>query len=244
MNVSYRTNAGDSKYESLQVRLDKRFSKGILFGVAYTWSSYLSDVGLVNGGGNSDIQNHACVACNWGPVPDDYTHVLTVNHVVQLPFGPNRMWVRNGIASKILGNWDINGVWSAHSGGRFTPLLGTNVSNSAGGGTQRPNRTGNGNLPSDQRSVNRWFDTSAFVAPPLYTFGNSGTGILFAPGYFSADLGVTRVFAITERYRVNLRGEAFNAFNRANFNAPNATIGVAQAGIITARSQRESCSLR
>ena len=85
VNVSYRTNAGDSKYESLQVRFDKRFSRGLLFALSYTYSSYLSDVGLVNGGGNSDIQNHDCVACNWGPTPDDFKHVLVFNHVVPTP---------------------------------------------------------------------------------------------------------------------------------------------------------------
>jgi hypothetical protein len=233
VNVSYRTNAGDSKYESLQVRLDKRFSKGLLFGVSYTWASYLSDVGLVNGGGNGDIQNHACVKCNWGPVPDDFTHVITVNHVYELPFGPNRSYLRKGLLGAILGNWDINGIWSAHSGGRFTAVLGTNVSNSTGGGTQRPNRIADGSLPSDQRSVTRWFDTTAFSAPAQYTFGNSGTGILFAPGYFNVDLGVVRVFRINDRFGLNVRGEAFNAFNRANFNAPNAIIGTPQAGVIS-----------
>lgn len=232
VNVSYRTNSGDSKYESLQVRLDKRFSKGLLFGVSYTWASYLSDVGLVNGGGNGDIQNHTCVACNWGPVPDDFTHVITVNHVYQLPLGPKRAYLKNGLLGALLGNWDINGIWSAHSGSRFTPVLGTNVSNSTGGGTQRPNRTADGNLAGEQRSVTRWFDTTAFTAPAQYAFGNSGTGILFAPGYFNVDLGVVRAFRITERFGLNLRGEAFNAFNRANFNAPNATIGIAQAGAI------------
>ena len=153
VNVSYRTNSGDSRYQSLQLRLDKRFSKGLLFGFSYTYASYLSDVGLVNGGGNGDIQNHACVACNWGPVPDDYTQVLTINHVYQLPFGPDRLYLKRGVLGAILGNWDVNGIWSAHSGGRFTPVLGTNVSNSSGGGTQRPNRMADGSLPSDQRSI-------------------------------------------------------------------------------------------
>ena len=71
------------------------------------------------------------------------------------------------------------------------------------------------------------------MAPALYTFGNSGTGILTGPGYFDVDLGVVRVFPITERVRLNFRAEAFNAFNRANFNAPNATIGTASAGVIS-----------
>jgi hypothetical protein len=233
VNLSYRTNSGDSKYESLQVKLDKRLSRGLVFGVAYTYASYFSDVGLPNGGGNGDIQNHFCVACNWGPTPDDYTHVFTLNHVYQLPFGPGRQHLTRGPAAWILGGWDINGIWSAHTGGRFTPVLGTNVSNSSGGGTQRPNRIASGNLPSGQQTIAHWFDTTAFVAPAAYAFGNSGTGILTGPGYFDLDLGIVRTIPITERVGLNLRGEAFNAFNRANFNNPNATIGTAPAGTIS-----------
>jgi hypothetical protein len=234
VNLSYRTNLGDSKYESLQVKVDKRLAHGLVFGVAYTYSSYLSDVGLPNGGGNGDIQNHFCIRCNWGPTPDDYTHVFTLSHVYQLPFGPGRQHLTHGPAAWVLGGWDINGIWSAHTGGRFTPVLGTNVSNAAGGGTQRPNRIASGNLPSGQQSIAHWFDTSAFVAPPLYSFGNSGTGILKGPGYFDLDLGIVRMIPITERIALNIRGEAFNALNRANFNNPNASIGTGPAGIISA----------
>jgi hypothetical protein len=233
VNLSYRTNAGDSKYESLQAHLQKRFSKGFMFDVAYTYSSFLSDVGNINGGGNGDIQNHFCVACNWGPTPDDYTQVITVNHVWELPFGPGRAYLNFGVAGHVLGNWNINGIWTANTGGRFTPVLGTNVSNSSGGGTQRPDRIASGALPSGQRSIYKWFDPSAFVAPAAYTFGNSGTGILTGPGLFSATLGLVRQFAITERYGLNFRAEWFNAFNNVNFNNPNATIGTAQAGTIS-----------
>jgi hypothetical protein len=69
-NVAYRTNAGDSKYHSLQLHAEKRLSRGLTFGGSYTYASYLSDVGNPNGGGNSDIQNHFCIACNWGPTTD------------------------------------------------------------------------------------------------------------------------------------------------------------------------------
>jgi len=209
-------------------------SKGLQVGLSYTYSNYMSDIGLVNGGGNSDIQNHACISCNWGPMPDDFTQVFTLNHLYQIPFGPHRRYLNQGLAGAIFGNWDINGIWSAHTGGRFTPILGTNVSNSQGGGSQRPNRIASGNLSG--ASLQQWFDTAAFVAPASYTFGNSGTGILTGPAYFNADLGVVRRFQATERLALNLRGEAFNTFNHANFNNPNATIGTASAGVISGTS--------
>jgi len=232
VNVAYRTNAGDSKYESLQVHLERRFARGLTFGVSYTYASYLSNAGNPNGGGNSDMQNNLCIACNWGPTPDDLTHVLSVNHVYELPFGHNRTYLTHGLLGSIVGGWNVSGIWTVQSGQRFTPVLGTSVSNSSGGGTQRPNRLASENLSSGQ-SITHWFDTSAFVAPTLYTFGNSGTGILSGPAYFNVDLSLVRHFPIKERLGIDLRGEFFNSFNHVNFNLPNATIGTAQAGVIS-----------
>jgi hypothetical protein len=88
-------------------------------------------------------------------------------------------------------------------------------------------------LPSDQRTIEHWFNTADFVAPPQYTYGNAGTGMLTGPGYFDADLGLFRSFRITEGSHLTLRSEWFNAFNRANFSLPNSTIGTATAGTIS-----------
>ena len=111
----------------------------------------------------------------------------------------------------------------------------SNVSNSSGGGTQRPDRIASGKLSQGQ-SIDRWFDTSAFVAPAVYTYGNSGTGILTGPTTFRVDLALERHFAMREHLDLNFRAEAFNAFNRANFDNPNSTIGNANAGVISGTS--------
>ena len=94
-----------------------------------------------------------------------------------------------------------------------------------GSGSQFPNRIGSGELPSDQRSIDRWFDISAFAAPPQYTFGNSGRNILYGPGTKQIDLSLFKSFSFTEKRRVEFRAEAFNAFNTPQFNNPNASIG-------------------
>jgi hypothetical protein len=138
----------------------------------------------------------------------------------------------HGPAGQILGGWSLNGIWTAHSGQHFTPVFGTSVSNSSGGGTQRPNRIASGDLSSGQ-SIYHWFDTTAFVAPAQYSFGNSGTGILTGPGDFNLDLSLIRTFKLTERFGLNVRAEAFNAWNHTNFGNPNASIGTPSAGIIS-----------
>jgi hypothetical protein len=102
-----------------------------------------------------------------------------------------------------------------------------------GGGGDRPNRIADGNLPAGNRSIDRWFDLGAFMAPPQFTFGNAGRGILVGPGLFNVDLGVHRNFPITERKYVSFRWEMFNGFNRANFGDPNASIGNNVAGQIS-----------
>jgi hypothetical protein len=233
--LSYHTAAGDSSYNSLQVHVEKRLNMGLNFGVSYTYAKYLSDAGDPNGGGNSDIQTVTCVRCNYGPTPDDLRHVLVFNHVYELPFGTGRKWANHGWTSYLAGPWNLSGIWQLQSGSPFTPIYSTNVSNSSGGGDQRPNRIASGRLASGQ-SISHWFDTTAFVAPPQYTFGNSGTGILTGPGYFNVNLTLERHLVVRERYDIDLRGEAFNAFNRANFNNPGATIGTTTAGVISGTS--------
>ena len=139
-----------------------------------------------------------------------------------------------GPASWILGGWSINGIWSMATGEHFTPTLAAAVSNSAGGGGDRPNRIADGNLASGQRTIDRWFDLAAFVTPAQFNFGNAGRGILVGPGNFNVDAGIHRQFPIGEHYRLTFRWEMFNAFNRANFAPPASAIGNAQAGQISA----------
>jgi Carboxypeptidase regulatory-like domain len=223
---------GDSRYNSLQARFDKRLSTNINFGVSYTWASWLADVGEPNSGGNGNIQDARCLKCNYGPAPTAFRHSLTVNHVLQLPFGHGRSYLRSGFLSYLVGPWNLSGIWRAHTGDNFTVFYASNVSNSSGGGSQRPNRIGSGRLSSGQ-DINHWFDPTAFNAPAIYTFGNSGTGILTGPGSLNLDAALERHFPIRDRFDLNFRAEAFNAFNHTNFGDPAANIGNSNAGVIS-----------
>jgi carboxypeptidase family protein len=232
-DITYRSNYAAAKYHALQVKVEKRYSAGLTGTIAYTYSKYMSDGGNINGGGNGPPQNARCFACEWGPMPEDLRHILVINHVYELPFGPRRKYLTHGWISQIAGNWNLSGIWTMATGDHFTPTIGTSVSNSAGGGSDRPNRLADGNLPSGQRSIDAWFDLTAFEPAAQYTFGNAGRGILVGPGNFNVDLGIHRDFPIRERFRLTYRWEMFNSFNRANFSDPNAVIGSAQAGQIS-----------
>jgi hypothetical protein len=233
-NITYRTNFGASKYHSLQTRVEKRARNGLTLSLAYTWSHFLSNGGNINGGGNAPPQDARCYRCEWGSMPEDRRHIAVFNHVWELPFGKGRKMATTGPASWILGGWSINGIWSMATGEHFTPTLAAAVSNSAGGGGDRPNRIADGNLASGQRTIDRWFDLAAFVTPAQFNFGNAGRGILVGPGNFNVDAGIHRQFPIGEHYRLTFRWEMFNAFNRANFAPPASAIGNAQAGQISA----------
>jgi hypothetical protein len=232
-NVTYRTNYGSAKYHSFQTRVEKRAAEGLTISLAYTWSHFLANGSNINGGGNGPPQDARCYNCEWGSMPEDRRHIAVVNHVYELPFGYKRKFLNSGLFSHIVGNWDLSGIWSLASGEHFTPTLAAAVSNSAGGGGDRPNRLADGNLPNGDRTIDRWFDISAFVSPAQFSFGNAGRGILEGPGSFNVDLGVHRNFQVNEKLRLNFRWEMFNAFNRANFAVPNAVIGNAVAGQIS-----------
>jgi len=237
-NIQYVTNAFNSSYHSLQGKLRKRYSNGLVFHLAYTYSKYLSNYGNINGGGNGPPQDARCFRCEWGPTPDDVRHRVVFNHVYELPFGTGRRWASHGVLGYIIGDWDLTGIWTMATGRHFQPQMASSTSNSSGGSAQRPNRVGSGVLPPSERTIDRWFDTrldepgAPWLTPPQYTFGNSGRGILDGPARFNVDLGIHRNFPIGERYTLNFRWEMFNAFNHTNFNNPNASLGSINVGRI------------
>jgi hypothetical protein len=103
----------------------------------------------------------------------------------------------------------------------------------AGSGVQWPNVVGVGSLPNP--TIQRWFNTSAFIAPPIYQYGNEGRNTLYGPGTKQIDLSLFKSFRFSPREgtRLQLRAEAFNILNTPQFNNPNASIGSATQGMIT-----------
>jgi hypothetical protein len=102
-----------------------------------------------------------------------------------------------------------------------------------GTGSQFPNRIASGELPSGTRTIDRWFDASAFVAPAQYVFGNAGRNILYGPGTKQVDLSLFKNFVFSEGRRLEFRAEAFNVSNTPQFNNPNSSIGFAGVARIT-----------
>ena len=134
-----------------------------------------------------------------------------------------------------MGGWHASGIFTITTGFPFTPTQETDSSNTGTQGYTLPDRIANGNLPSGQRSLYQYFNVAAFADAANYTFGNSGYNVLIGPGLVNLDLGVRKIFSITERQKVEFRSEFYNALNHPNFGLPNGDIdaGPGAAGTIT-----------
>jgi hypothetical protein len=163
----------------------------------------------------------------------------------ELPFGKARHWLHHGgVVDAILGGWNLSAISTLSSG---LPLVMSNVSNQTGAlfGSARPNRLRNGALSGSARSIYRWYDPSAFVLPPAFTFGNSSRTEpqLRGPGAFNLNGLLGKEFRIDDKRIVEFRGEFTNALNHFNPSMPNMTIGFAGAGTITSGNSGRSVVL-
>ena len=93
-------------------------------------------------------------------------------------------------------------------------------------------RVADGNLPAAQRSIDAWFDTSAFIEPQPFQFGDSGRKHLIAPGHQTWDIALSKTTEVSDGHQVEFRLEFFNAFNRANFDEPSRNVGTSEFGKI------------
>jgi len=222
---------GNSSYNSLQTSFDRRMG-AVRFTGAWTWAHSIDNTSGESS--NSPIQNSRNLAAQRASSTFDVTHKLALSGTYELPFGKGHRWMNSAPTPVewVIGGWQVNNILTLLSGLPFTPTMQTSTLNT-GTGSQFPNRIGSGKLPSSERSIDRWFDVAPFVAPPQFTFGNSGRNILRGPGTKQFDLSLFKSFPFAEKRRVEFRAEAFNALNTPQFNNPNASIGFSGAGKIT-----------
>ena len=221
---TFRSNAVSS-YNSLQVRLEKRYSHGLQYEAAYTFAHALdtassASLGSVN---NGDFQDQRFPQANFGNSDFDVRQRFVFSYIYDLPFGRGRKFAgsASGAANQIIGNWQIAGVFSAATGNYYTATDINAVSGSDCGGTvgyycSRPNLVGNPNAkPCIPGTL---FNTCAFADNTvLGTFGNAGRNIIEGPGYKSWDTSLVKQFPISEQKHFEFRAEFFNVLNHVNY---------------------------
>jgi Carboxypeptidase regulatory-like domain/TonB dependent receptor len=207
-------NVLSSNYNSLQVQMRQRFSHGLTYHIAYTWSKSLDDFSGNNiSGTGSFIQDAHNIAGDYGPSSFNQPQRLTVDGSWELPVGKNKRWSL-GPANWILGGWKASGIYIITSGRTFTAygctVCGFDEMGVAFPSRYRPNQTGNPHSGFTQ-SDTEWFNPNVFSLAPQGTYGSEGKGELRGPFYEDLDLSFAKVFPITERQHIQVRFEMFNA---------------------------------
>jgi hypothetical protein len=226
---------GNSNFDALEIKAEKRLSHGLMFLSAFTYSKSMNDQPEICC--NSPWpQNSYDIAAERGPSDFDQKFRWVSSFDYQLPVGKGQRYLNSSRAEDlVLGGWHVGGIFTWHSGFYFSPAMDYDPSNTGSQGLTRTDRTCNGNLPSGQQSVNLWFDPSCFPLPTGYAFGNSGKNVLLGPGGVGADLAFRKLFELAERARLEFRLELFNAFNHPVFAQPDnyITDGPGATGVIT-----------
>ena len=225
----------NSSYNALEASLRKRFSHGLSFLASYTWSHSIDDVSSFNitgsasqpvAGENDLAQDPFDLAAERGPSMFDARNRFVLSYQWSLPFLQHSdRWY-----GQVLGNWQINGIFTAMSGTPFTVFDSNDVSlqgqapEISGFSSNRPNVVGNPN--SGPRTAAEWFNVNAFQAivqnpnSPVEQFGNEGRNAVLGPDYVNWDFSAFKSIRLTEAKELQFRGELFNILNHTNFRLP------------------------
>ncbi len=236
----FRNNVGNTNYNALQMKIERRLSKGVSFLIAYTRSKLIDEASSV-----FDASILTGPIANF-PVADsfnrklerdvssgDIPNVFVASFTCELPFGSGRAFSPLGFAGRILRGWELAGVVTLQSGLPLAVTQATNFNAFAGFGAQRPNRIADPELPDSQRGAAQFFNTAAFVVAPQFTLGNSSRNPVRGPAYRDADIALIKRTYIRERVNLEFRAEVFNLTNTPPLGAPNVVLGTPGFGSIT-----------
>lgn len=238
--ITTTSKGGRANYNALQSTFKQRMWGGLDFVANYTLSKALSNSRGFFGSGDvsagtstSTPVNSRDLDSNYGPAFFDARHIFSLAGSYELPFGRARRFGKswNRALDAIAGGWALNFSSSAHSGYPITVIDSSNPSLQASRSTERPDRIASGAV--DNPTLNQWIDRTAFVSAPLGQFGDSGIGILRAPGYWIVDMSIGKQVTTVGRQYLLFRAEVFNAFNRPNFGPPQSNIQSTAFGTIT-----------
>ncbi len=225
--------AAFSNYNALQVKFERRFSKGLYVLNSFTWSKAIDNVSQVleePNGNTGNPQSVYNIAADRGLSPYDEPINNTTSVVLDLPFGRGRAFAGNlpGALEAVIGGWTVTGINTMRSGQtinlRYSPSAQTSVTANLpsflGGVALRPNISGPVLAPEGSRTIDNYFNIPNVSIPSVnQPFGNAGRNIARSDAFYQLDFGLHKNFAlpITEATRLEFRAEFFNLFNKTNF---------------------------
>ncbi len=242
-NITARENGGSQSYNALTTQIERKWSRGLSFMGAWTWAKNLTDIDEIGGVEAGTVIENAFNRSRERADAQYTPRQRFISTVIwELPVGRGKRFLGNSPASVVLGGWQLSGSYIAQTGEYLTPsFAGIDPSNTQTVGGI-PDRIGNGNLPSGQRTIDRWFDVSAFAPPPANSgrFGTSGRGILIGPGRQISSAAMFKSFPVREKMFFRVQISFTNLFNKANFDVPALNISAPNnVGTIRATSGRD-----
>jgi outer membrane receptor protein involved in Fe transport len=231
-NINSIDSGVNGSYHALQLTLERRFTHGLSFLANYTWARALDDFGPAGGSGTNSCSCGRYF--DYGPDTGDVNKVFRVSGLYMLPHLPGP-----GLVNKVVNGWQVTGIANWQSGFPFSIFSNDDNSFSAIG-ADRADLT----VPSVKNALlstgrphaqltQEWFDTSAFAANAIGTFGDTGKNILRGPRYFDTDLALLKNTNVTERVSLQFRAEFYNALNNVNFGMPDGGLMDSGFGQIT-----------
>jgi len=242
---TYDTFGASSIYHALQVRLQKRMTRGLMVMGIYAFSKSIDNASSIGGGAQTVVLNDLNFNAERGLSSFDVRHRFQASYAYELPFGERKRWARKGWSEAVFGNWTVNGSTTISSGTPFTArILGSAANNSGTGANfaERADQVGDPVLPASDRTAQQWFNTAAFVLPLPGTFGDAARNSIPGPGQiaFNFSVGKNIRFGSDNQRRLDLRWDAQNIFNHPNWSGLSTVVNSTSFGRVTgARSMRQ-----
>jgi len=245
---TYDTSGANSIYNALQVRVQKRMARGLMINGTYTYGKSLDDASSIGGGGQVIVQDIHNVLGQYGLSSFDMRNQFHLNYSYQLPFGDRQPYFTRGWKRKAFSDWRISGNITLRSGSPFTVLVAQSVATEEGCdilpgvSSERADQSGNPQLPSSQRTLTEWFNTSVFTAPPPGCIGDAPRNSIIGPGSFVWNAGLNRElqFGRDGLRRLDLEWNVQNVMNTPTFSGLSTSYGSATFGQVTSVASMRS----
>ena len=232
-----------SNFNALVVRANKRLQNGISLQMTYNYSHSIDDASSVGAGSAVVAQNWQNILAEESNSSFDIRHQAKGSFLYELPFGPDKHYLSSGNwASHAFGDWSVSGSYTLATGSPLTPSISASVADVARGtaGSLRPNLVPGSSIKAGGGSIDHWFNTGAFTAPPGSDYGTASRYSIPGPGTTNVNMSLSKTFQLKDTKSFEVRGTAANAFNIVQYGGVNTQFDSTAFGQVTsARTMRQ-----